>query len=1408
MSEAKTSPFSRKPRRWWLYLLFGPPLLLFFTLAALIILLRTDYGLQRLEDVLNKILSKPLERSIALSGLHGRFPFDLRLNELRLADEHGDWLELSDLALRWSGLDLFSARLRILEVRATRLELLRIPRTDKVEKKAKPWELFQGVDLPLVFPRMAVDRLTLEEIILAEAVAGERTVLQLNADLDAGKNRAQANLRLEVLRGPPGLLAVHAGFVPKTNILSLRAEFSDAKGTLAPLLGLPEATPLSLQVHGDGPLTAWTGTLLSRAGEHVSLESAISLGWQEHPRLAWEGVFSLDASLLPEPANAYLPLTTFQIAATLPAPGQVNLERIILENSHLRAELFAVLNLAQATAQGEVSLVLDTAPLNHLLNVDLGPTIRLDADFSGPFTGPDIRLSLNLHDLSAGQARLASLDLDTQVQVRLKNDPKGQSIATQSHIQAQGLHFSDIATGIAPDVAPGYALPQSLAADFHLEFHRPDNLLDLKSLTLHGDGLKIAEASAKARFSLDKSALSKILARDVLLQAPAFQIRADADFSLRTKELSADARLDLPNLALLAPDAKIGLNGSAFLNAQVSGVLNDLFLDIALTSDDLSLAGLEAFPLQFFMQVESIPAAPAGSASFVAAPMNTPLSGQTAFALRDNIFRFSGLLLNIPEGILHGSGQVNLKTKMITAELQGHITDIFPLATLAKADAQNLRGTLDFQAAILPDKESQSARLRVNLKDFTAGFCTLQSLTIQAQIQNVLAKPRLDATITAQAFHAGKARVDALRTRITGTPQHISLEASARGQALHPFDLNVQAKYFGLQESSQNDPPVHTVHLQGLTGKWADQAIFLSKPLTITQTATGLAISPLTLKFGQATILGQGHLGADSTDLRLGVESLPLSPFTAYVLGTITAGAVLTGPKSALQGDFTLLGHTLMPQSRNGDALPALDLQADARLDNGLVFEAKLQESDAPVTLFQAQGQVPMRLSLSPPALNLPRNAPITASLAGDLNLSWLGTLFLPETQVLAGTLAVDLHLAGTLDDPAPTGTLLLRNGMYQHLLQGVLLRDMTASANLDKNHIVSYSLAATDGAQGTLQGQGEARLLPKENFPFFLSLHANNLNILDNAMAIARVDAASLNISGKSFAQQVQGRIVFSQVEVFLRDFGGMQVVELDVVEINDPEGIKFQKTAKPSTNRKPAPPVKLDLDVQFPARVFVRGRGLDSEWGGGLLVSGKAGAPAVRGDINLLRGRLDFLGKRFTLANGLIQLDGTRPPRPFVTIEARQQGKNITSILRVQGQPPDVAFSLHSEPELPKNEILAQMLFGRSLASITPVQAARLALAARELAGHGGGMDLMGQARDILQLDDLDIVSGEEGGDMRLRAGRYVHERVYLRLEKDLETDDDQVSADVELTPRINLESTIGPKGGGLGLFWKYDY
>ena len=128
--------------------------------------------------------------------------------------------------------------------------------------------------------------------------------------------------------------------------------------------------------------------------------------------------------------------------------------------------------------------------------------------------------------------------------------------------------------------------------------------------------------------------------------------------------------------------------------------------------------------------------------------------------------------------------------------------------------------------------------------------------------------------------------------------------------------------------------------------------------------------------------------------------------------------------------------------------------------------------------------------------------------------------------------------------------------------------------------------------------------------------------------------------------------------------------------------------------------------------------------------------------GAIQLIRGRLDLFGKRLTLSEASLALEGDLVP--YITVVAANETDGVTSMVRIEGpaDAPEVTFS--SVPELPQEEVLAWLLFGRGLQTISVLQAAELANAVAVLAGRGGE-GIIGKLRRGFGFDDLDVTTAE---------------------------------------------------------------
>ena len=239
-------------------------------------------------------------------------------------------------------------------------------------------------------------------------------------------------------------------------------------------------------------------------------------------------------------------------------------------------------------------------------------------------------------------------------------------------------------------------------------------------------------------------------------------------------------------------------------------------------------------------------------------------------------------------------------------------------------------------------------------------------------------------------------------------------------------------------------------------------------------------------------------------------------------------------------------------------------------------------------------------------------------------------------------------------------------------------------------------------------------------------------------------------------------------------------------------------------SRARPRATPISLDLELQAPGRVFVRGRGLDAELGGTLRLGGTTRDVIPSGSFGLIRGRLDLLGNRFQLTDGSASMIGSF--MPFVRLVATTDSGGVVTSVVLEGAADEPEIRFTSVPELPEDEVLARLIFRRSLASLSPFQAAQLALSVATLTGHAES-SFMSRARQSLGLDDLDVTTDAEG-NTALRAGRYLSENVYTDLSVD-SAGRGSVSINLDLSPSVTLRGRADTEGrSAVGVFFERDY
>ena len=413
------------------------------------------------------------------------------------------------------------------------------------------------------------------------------------------------------------------------------------------------------------------------------------------------------------------------------------------------------------------------------------------------------------------------------------------------------------------------------------------------------------------------------------------------------------------------------------------------------------------------------------------------------------------------------------------------------------------------------------------------------------------------------------------------------------------------------------------------------------------------------------------------------------------------------------------------------------------------------------------------------------------------------------EPRRLTGTAGFNLTMAGPVSLDALAGQIQITSAELSAPTLGQSLRDIDGTITLS-NGSANVGLAGASSLGGRIAVRGTVGLTGGLNSA--LTVEANNVVVRDPTLYESTLTGAIAINGPLAGGAQISGAIDVAQAEIQVPSstVGSLGDVP-DVTHIGAPAPVRQTLlraglTGETETARGTSGPAYgLDIIINAPARLFVRGRGLDAELGGTLTLQGDTRQIIPSGQFELIRGRLDILQQRFALTEGAITMQGDFIPKiRFVATTESLTGTTVNVIVEGPASAPEVNFT--SSPELPQDEVLSQLLFGRDMSSISAFQAVQLAAAVGTLTGRSGG-GLIDKIRQGSGLDDLDVTT-DDAGNAALSAGKYLSDNIYTDVTVSSE-------GDTEINLNLDLGGDFTAKGGfgttgdtSVGVFFERDY
>jgi len=476
-------------------------------------------------------------------------------------------------------------------------------------------------------------------------------------------------------------------------------------------------------------------------------------------------------------------------------------------------------------------------------------------------------------------------------------------------------------------------------------------------------------------------------------------------------------------------------------------------------------------------------------------------------------------------------------------------------------------------------------------------------------------------------------------------------------------------------------------------------------------------------------------------------------------------------------------------------------------------------------------------LDLSYPALRRglkPATAPIQATVVAQrFDLAFL-TGFTTTLRKVAGTLDVDARAGGTVGSPQGQGRVEWKDGTiglagygeYQrvHLLlnasnESISLDDL--EARTESGVLKLTALGTRNGQQWILKANGEAN-----DFPVFtddqlvatVSLRTN----LDGTARRGTIELNKVHIPEAHVELPTQSR--------------------RDLQPLSRPDDILLLKAGKPLDPKRArvllardataeavlsgaelepqSKPTEIVMVLDAPRNLWVKSPDLNVEVGLSQDFRIELGEETeLFGEVRILRGRLDVLGRRFDMQqNGVVRFSGP----------ATEPGLNVTAIynnakagvkvsMHVQGQAGEIQLVPSSEPPLTESEIYTLLATGRTTLKRGSGGSEIGSTQAVSVLGSLAASQLKSAVSDKVGLDVLSIEGGEEGTlhGASVEAGKYLTDELYLGYAARAGADPNRYEntnsfrLEYQFLPRWSFEATYGDaKSGAADIVWTRDY
>ena len=764
-------------------------------------------------------------------------------------------------------------------------------------------------------------------------------------------------------------------------------------------------------------------------------------------------------------------------------------------------------------------------------------------------------------------------------------------------------------------------------------------------------------------------------------------------------------------------------------------------------------------------------------------------------------------------------------------QFSAQVDDIRAFSAYIPLDS--IRGSGSINAHLSGETDSLLLEAQVELQN--AGFTDITAKRIVLDGTGQLAPNDTSLLVNAivEQFNAGGFELDSVVANAGYFIDSIQLETRASGNEMH---TELQS------EILLND---------GLTISLSEWSLnFKNQNLTLENAPAVIEIDSLeyrlsNLKMASDRSDSAQYIKAGGVISQYGNEDFQFEIANVNIAGLLES----FGIEAAVSGNINAsanIGGTAVSPDLNGnisidDALvygyKFSDFGGQFSLENNrLNFDAQIVPLDT--GLLEINANIPFEARFDIMAFNVNPEDTIGARLAVE-QFPLSAMEFLKQAEKVEGVLNGNVEVGGTLKEPQPRGELNLNNAQILIPEYGIEYEDIVLDLHFSENaaQLDSFYIKTDDGnlkASGTVDFGSAFYNGAISNSE--VSIHFNSFNPVDHRQF-------NMELSGDASLKGEAGKVVFDgdleipEANIYLPAImsmaGRFAEPELPqpilVQELNKLNKVS-DSTATISDTISTRDTLDLSylsgltgkLTVNFPQNTWIKNNDMFVEISGELEVIKNSEFFELFGNINVVRGQYEILGKTFKIQEGTVNFQGGEDLIPRLNIQAIYAFRNpekaeqkLTVQIQGTATEPEINFTIDGS-RISEGDALSYILFGVEMNELTIEQQENVS-GAGEIAGSAAMSLLSSQLTDLLgnKLDvDYIELKGDGGFDnATVVVGKYITNDLFVSYEQRFGEPDEkdiskyQVKMEYELFKFLFLQLNNSSTDSGFDVIIKLD-